>query len=111
MHATATEDLDSLKMFRWGVERGRPGSSDIGTPPDWFHKGTGSTLRAYGEPLDIPAFADDGGEEAEIAGVYIVARDGRPYRAGMAMGNEFSDHEFERKTICSSQARNGAPAR
>jgi hypothetical protein len=98
MHATAAEDLtDSMKMFRWGVEGGRPGPGDIGTPPEWFHKGTGSTLRAHGEPLDIPAFADDGGEEAEIAGIYIVAGDGRPYRVGMAVGNEFSDHEFEKK--------------
>ena len=24
MHATVTEDLDSMKMFRWGVEGGRP---------------------------------------------------------------------------------------
>ena len=44
-----------------------------------------------------PAYANDGGEEAEIAGVYIVAKDGRPYRIGMAVGNEFSDHEFEKK--------------
>ena len=45
----------------------------------------------------MPAYAEDGGEEAEIAGIYIVAADGRPYRIGMAMGNEFSDHKFEKK--------------
>jgi hypothetical protein len=98
MHARANEELtDSMKMFRWGVEGGRPEPGGIGTPPEWFHKGTGRTLRAHGEPLDIPAYADDGGEEAEISGVYIIARDGRPYRIGMAVGNEFSDHEFEKK--------------
>lgn len=98
MHATTTEDLtDSMKMFRWGVEGGRPGAGCIGVPPEWFYKGTGSSLRAHGEPLDIPSYAEDGGEEAEIAGVYVVARDGRPYRIGMAMGNEFSDHQFEKK--------------
>jgi hypothetical protein len=98
MHATTTQDLtDSMKMFRWGVDGGRPAAGTIGTSPEWFHKGTGSSLRAHGEPLDIPAYADDGGEEAEIAGVYIVAGDGRPYRIGAAVGNEFSDHEFERK--------------
>lgn len=98
MHATAPEALtDSMKIFRWGVEGGRPEAGHIGTPPEWFHKGTGSMLRAHGEPLDVPPYADDGGEEAEIAGVYIVARDGRPYRIGMAVGNEFSDHEFEKK--------------
>jgi hypothetical protein len=98
MHATATEDLtDSMKMFRWGVEGGRPAKGNIGIAPEWFHKGSGYALRAHGEPLDIPAYAEDGGEEAEIAGVYLVARDGWPYRIGMAVGNEFSDHQFEKK--------------
>src|SRR3984885_13083170 len=98
MHATATEDLtDSMKMFRWGVEGGRPAEGNIGIAPEWFHKGSGYALRAHGEALDIPSYAEDGGEEAEIAGVYLVARDGRPYRIGMAVGNEFSDHQFEKK--------------
>jgi hypothetical protein len=98
MHATAAEDLtDSMKMFRWGVEGGRPGVGCVGISPEWFYKGTGSSLRAHGEPLDIPSYAEDCGEEAEIAGVYVVARDGRPYRIGMAVGNEFSDHQFEKK--------------
>jgi hypothetical protein len=98
MHATATEDLtDSMKMFRWGVEGGRPADGDIGIPPEWFHKGTGCALRAHGEPLDIPSYADEGGEEAEIAGIYLVGRTGEPYRIGMAIGNEFSDHQFEKK--------------
>jgi hypothetical protein len=97
MHA-ANEDLtDSMKMFRWGVEGGRPAEGAIGVPPEWFHKGTGCALRAHGDPLDIPSYAEDGGEEAEIAGVYLVAPDGRPYRVGFAVGNEFSDHQFEKK--------------
>lgn len=98
MHAAADEDLtDSMKMFRWGVEGGRPAKGSIGVPPEWFHKGTGCALRAHGDPLDIPSYAEDGGEEAEIAGVYLVAPDGRPYRLGFSVGNEFSDHQFEKK--------------
>ena len=98
MHAGTTVQLtDSMKIFRWGVEGGRPSAGKVGIAPEWFHKGTGSTLRAHGEPLDIPCYAEDGGEEAEIAGVYIVDRDGRPHRLGMAVGNEFSDHLFEKK--------------
>jgi hypothetical protein len=98
MHAAANEDLtDSMKMFRWGIEGGRPAEGAIGIPPEWFHKGTGCALRAHGEPLDIPCYAEDGGEEAEIAGVYLVAQDSRPYRIGFAVGNEFSDHQFEKK--------------
>jgi len=98
MHATRTEDeTDSMKMFRWGVEGGRPDAGCIGISPEWFYKGTGCMLRAHGEPLDIPSYAEDGGEEAEVAGVYVVAPNGRPHRIGMAIGNEFSDHQFEKK--------------
>src|SRR5215468_1740805 len=98
MHAMKEEELtDSMKMFRWGVEGGRPEAGRIGIPPEWFYKGTGSTLRAHGEPLDIPCYAEDGGEEAEVAGVYVIGPDGQPYRLGLATGNEFSDHRFEKK--------------
>src|SRR5580700_633315 len=98
MHEIASEKLtDSMKMFQWGVEDGRPAEGSIGIPPEWFYKGTGCALRAHGEPLDVPSYAEDGGEEAEIAGIYLVAPDGRPYRIGMAVGNEFSDHQFEKK--------------
>jgi hypothetical protein len=98
MHTSATEDLtDSMKMFRWGLEGGRPSPGSIGTPPEWFYKGPGTILRAHGEPLDVPAYADDGGEEGEIAGVYLIGPDGQPHRLGMSVGNEFSDHQFEKK--------------
>jgi hypothetical protein len=98
MHAIAAEQLtDSMKMFRWGIEAGRPAPGAIGTPPEWFYKGSGTTLRAHGEPLEVPAYAEDGGEEAEVAGIYLIARDGQPHRVGMACGNEFSDHQFEKK--------------
>jgi len=98
MHEASTADLtDSMQMFRWGREGGRPARGNIGTPPEWFYKGTGSTLRAHGEPLDVPCYAEDGGEEAEIAGVYLIAPNGDPYRIGLATGNEFSDHQFEKK--------------
>jgi hypothetical protein len=98
MHAATGEELtDSMKMFRWGLEGGRPAPGEIGTPPEWFYKGTGAALRGHGEPLDIPSYAEDGGEEAEIAGIYLIAADGTPCRVGMAGGNEFSDHRFEKR--------------
>jgi hypothetical protein len=98
MHMAKEQELtDSMKMFRWGVEGGRPDDGQIGIAPEWFHKGYGSVVCAPGEPLLIPAYAEDGGEEAEIAVVYVIGPDGRPYRVGMAQGNEFSDHRFEKK--------------
>lgn len=98
MHTTAPEEVtDSMRMFRSGLEGGRPEPGRIGTAPEWFYKGTGTILRAHGEPLLVPSYAEDGGEEAEVAGVYVVDSEGRPRRLGMAVGNEFSDHRFERK--------------
>lgn len=98
MHEAAESDLtDSMKMFRSGLAAGKPAPGTVGVPPEWFFKGNGTILRAHGEPLDVPAFAEDGGEEGEIAGVYMIDADGVPCRLGMTIGNEFSDHVFERK--------------
>jgi hypothetical protein len=98
MHAKAAADEpDSMKMYRIGLEGGHPASGCAGAAPEWFYKGIGTILRAHGEPLDVPPHADDGGDEAEIAGCYIVADDGCAYRVGMAQGNEFSDHVLEAK--------------
>lgn len=47
--------------------------------------------------LDIPPFAEDGGEEAELVGVYVISDAGEPLRVGFAVGNEFSDHALERR--------------
>jgi hypothetical protein len=103
------ELTDSMKMFGWGIEEGRPAAGCIGASPEWFYKGSGAILRAHGEPLDIPPYAEDGGEEAEVAGVYLIGADGQPRRLGMATGNEFSDHCFEKKNylnLASSKLRN-----
>jgi len=98
MHQVSSAEMtDSMRMFQWGKERGRPEAGKIGIAPEWFYKGTGANLRAHGEALEIPAYAEDGGEEAEVAGIYMIGPDGTPWRIGMATGNEFSDHVFERK--------------
>jgi hypothetical protein len=99
MHAAAHQEVltDSMRMFRWGLDAGRPKGDTIGIAPEWFYKGDGSILRAPFETLTIPIYAEDGGEEAELAGIYLIAEDGTPHRIGMAIGNEFSDHKFERR--------------
>jgi hypothetical protein len=112
MHAPSAEEFesltDSMKMFRWGLAGGRPKAGSIGTPPEWFYKATGSILRAHGELLTVPSYAEDGGEEAEIAGIYVIDPQGQPRRIGMAIGNEFSDHCFEKQNylnLASSKLR------
>jgi hypothetical protein len=84
-------------MYQWGVEGGRPAPGAIGAAPEWFYKGPGSILRAHLDPLWVPAYAEDGGEEPEIAGIYLISRSGEPFRIGMAAGNEFADHVFEKR--------------
>ncbi len=97
MHTVADAEMtDSMKMFRMGVENGKPAAGKIGVQPEWFYKGNGTTTVAPGGALTMPAFADDGGEEPEIAGVYVIGPDGTPFRVGFALSNEFSDHVMER---------------
>lgn len=99
MHAKLegeTALTDSMKMFRMGLEGGRPATGAIGAQPEWFYKGNGHTLVAPGAPLTSPGFALDGGEEPELAGLYLITPDGLPARIGFALGNEFSDHVTER---------------
>jgi len=95
--AQAGEQLtDSMRMFLMGVEGGKPADGVVGAQPEWFYKGDGSHVVGHGADLTSPAFAQDGGEEPEIAGVYIIGPDGAPYRLGFCLANEFSDHVIER---------------
>ncbi|NEX46279.1 AraD1 family protein [Pseudotabrizicola algicola] len=93
--ANAEDATDSMKMFRMGLEGGKPASGP-GVQPEWFYKGNGVHLVAPGAPLTSPGFALDGGEEPELAGIYVIAADGTPCRVGWALANEFSDHVTER---------------
>lgn len=100
LSATGTDELpmtDSMRMFELGRQHGRPPEGQIGIALEWFYKGDGSVLQGASTPLVIPGYAEDGGEEAEIAAVYLVGPDRTPYRIGMTNGNEFSDHIFERR--------------
>ncbi|MGB9108234.1 MAG: AraD1 family protein [Telluria sp.] len=100
---------DSMKMFRMGVEGGKPEAGSAGVQPEWFYKGDGTIVRASGQALDMPDFSLDGGEEPEIAGLYVIGEDGQPWRVGFALGNEFSDHVTERQNylyLAHSKLRN-----
>lgn len=88
---------DSMKMFRWGLEGGKPARGETGVQPEWFYKGDGSIVAAPGGDLPSPSFAEDGGEEPEVVGLYLAGPDGTPWRIGFALGNEFSDHVMERR--------------
>src|SRR5690349_10833017 len=87
---------DSMKMFRMGLEGGKPAPGETGVQPEWFYKGNGYTVVRPGKPIPSPAFAKDAGEEPEMAGIYVIGPDRQPRRVGFALGNEFSDHVTER---------------
>jgi hypothetical protein len=95
--SSETELSDSMKMFRLGLEGGKPPAGKPGVQPEWFYKGNGQCIVAPYAPLRSPAFALDGGEEPEIVGLYIIDGEGTPCRLGFALGNEFSDHVTERQ--------------
>ncbi|MBZ9797360.1 AraD1 family protein [Mesorhizobium sp. ES1-4] len=94
-HGEGAAESDSLKIFRMGLEGGKPGAGKIGIQPEWFFKGVGTCVVPPGAPLPMPAFAKAGAEEAEIVGLYLNGPDGHPYRIGYALGNEYSDHVTE----------------
>jgi hypothetical protein len=100
MHQKLKQDAelsDSMKMFKWGVEGGKPTGKTPGMQPEWFYKGNGGNVVACGQPLESPDFAEDHGEEPELVGCYVIDDHGRPHRLGFAIGNEFSDHVTERR--------------
>jgi hypothetical protein len=110
MHVQSNSSAtDSMRMYQLGKEGGRPAAGSIGVQPEWFYKGNGVILKAHMDELVVPSYADDGGEEPEIAGAYLIADDGQPYRAGFMVGNEFSDHVMEKKNylyLAPSKLRN-----
>jgi hypothetical protein len=85
-----------MRIFLEGLEGGKPAPGETGQQPEWFFKGNGTQLAGPGEPLTMPSFAKDGGEEPELAGIYLIGPDGTPWRLGICLANEFSDHVTER---------------
>ena len=100
MHQQAGDEAaltDTMRIFKWGVEGGKPAAGHAGVQPEWFYKGDGSIVVRPGAAFPLPPFAEDAGEEPEIGGLYVIGHDAKPYRLGFAVGNEFSDHVMERK--------------
>jgi hypothetical protein len=84
-------------MFEMGVKGGKTATPSMrGVQPEWFFKGTGMLLAGHNGHLEIPEHTEDGGEEPEIAGCYIIDDNGIPCRIGFAIGNEWSDHQMEK---------------
>lgn len=98
MHKTAPTGnvTDSMRMFLEGQKGGKPADGSIGQQSEWFYKGNGDHLAGPGDELAWPAYAQDGSEEPEIAGIYLIGEDGVPLRLGFCLANEYSDHVTEK---------------
>jgi hypothetical protein len=88
---------DSMKIFQRGVEGGKPDPGKIGAQPEWFYKGDGRIVVRPEQPLVMPRFALDGGDEVEVCGLYLNDGHGQPHRVGYALGNEYGDHVMEKQ--------------
>jgi hypothetical protein len=97
LEAEAERLSDSMKMFKLGLEGGKPLAGKVGVQPEWFYKGDGQCIVPPEQPLIQPSFAEDGGEEAELAALYVIADNGDVLRVGFALGNEFADHVLEKQ--------------
>ena len=99
MHAKLQGDdlSDSMKMFKLGLDGGKPRQGAAGVQPEWAYKGDGSWVVAPERPLELPAYAEDGGEEGEVVGLYVIGDKGEVLRVGFSLGNEYSDHVMERR--------------
>ena len=53
----------------------------------------------------MPDFSQDGGEEPEIAALYVIAPDGKPYRLGFASATSFPITLWSARTIFGSPIR------
>src|SRR3546814_7188266 len=98
MHRKVAEEgeaalSDSMKMFKWGLDGGRPAGGLPGVAPEWFYKGDGGIVTPPEQALEMVDFAEDGGDEVELVGLYLIDHAGRPRRVGVALGNEFSRSE------------------
>ncbi len=90
-----TSMTDSMKIFRMGIEGGKPAEGELGVQPEWFYKGIGTCIVSPEADMPMPAYALTGGEEAELVGLYLIGPDGSPWRLGFVIGNEFSDQATE----------------
>lgn len=89
------ELTDSMRMYRMGLENGAMKGDEPASQPEWFYKGNGLIATTPNSPIKSPHFALDGGEEPEIAGLYIIDSNGKPRRLGFSLSNDFSDHKME----------------
>jgi len=90
---------DHFKTLMLGQRGGKPAAGEWGAQPEWFFKGNGDILVPPGGAVEHPFYGDGPGEEAEIAGIYLIGADRTPFCIGYTLGNEFSDEQMYFKNV------------
>ncbi|MEM9909320.1 MAG: AraD1 family protein [Pseudomonadota bacterium] len=90
---------DHYKTLMMGLLGGKPGADEWGAQPEWFYKGNGDILVRPGGAVEHPHFGDGPGEEAELAGIYLIGPEKLPFCLGYTLGNEFSDEQMFFKNV------------
>ena len=110
MQKAESELTDSMKMFKWGVEGGKPAAGKIGVQPEWFYKGDGRCVVAPEHALDLPPYANDGGDEVEVVGLYSIGPSQRATGSASRSATSTPITSWSARTICISRIRNCANA-
>ena len=89
---------DSMQMFKWGVEGGRPRRRCARRATRVVLQGRRRLRRRLrpGAALALLSRSTAAKSRRSSASI-VIAPDGTPQRLGFAIGNEFSDHVTERK--------------
>ncbi|WP_424830202.1 AraD1 family protein [Ruegeria sp.] len=90
---------DHFKTLELGHSGGKPAPGEFGAQPEWFYKGNGQILIPPGGAVEHPFYGDGPGEEAEVAGIYIIGPNREAYCIGYALGNEFADEQMYFKNV------------
>jgi len=92
---------DSMRMFPGAWNVAGPGLGKSASLRNGSIRAMAGFWRAHGEPLPIPEHADDGGEEAEVAAVYVIGPGGKAlFGWGWPWATSFRITNTRRKITC-----------
>ena len=89
-----------MRMFLMGGEGGKPTGAGGRRAAGMVLQGRRPNHRRARRALAMPRFAQDGGEEPEIAGVYLIDADGAPVRLGYVLATSSPTTSPSAATTC-----------
>jgi len=78
-----------MKIFKMGLDGGKPAEGITGVQPEWFYKGGGDIVTAPEQALPVPDFAEDAGKEPELVGVNLIGPSGQLFVWALPLAMSF----------------------